>query len=77
MDLTVGLAPLHLPSLRSGIVPWGKKYILAMKSWRVNWNHHAVFFKYPQEIRTMIYTTNSVEALHRQFKKVTKARSLF
>ncbi len=56
---------------------WGKKYILAMKSWRSNWNHLAVFFKYPQEIRTMIYTTNAVEALHRQFRKVTKARALF
>lgn len=56
---------------------WGKKYILAMKSWKANWNHLAVFFKYPQEIRTMIYTTNAVEALHRQFRKVTKARALF
>ncbi|MEI6533652.1 MAG: IS256 family transposase [Candidatus Roizmanbacteria bacterium] len=56
---------------------WGKKYILAMKSWKANWNHLAVFFKYPQEIRTMIYTTNAVEALHRQFRKVTKAKTLF
>lgn len=56
---------------------WGKKYILALKSWRANWNHLAVFFNYPQEIRTMIYTTNAVEALHRQFRKVTKSKSLF
>ena len=56
---------------------WGKKYILAMKSWRNNWDHLAVFFKYPQEIRTMIYTTNAVEALHRQFRKVTKSKSIF
>jgi len=56
---------------------WGKKYILAMKSWRANWNQLAVFLKYPEEIRTMIYTTNAVEALHRQFRKVTKAKSLF
>jgi transposase-like protein len=56
---------------------WGKKYLLAMKSWRANWNNLAVFFKYPQEIRTMIYTTNAVEALHRQFRKVTKSKSIF
>ncbi len=56
---------------------WGKKYILALKSWRNNWNQLSVFLKYPEEIRTMIYTTNAVEALHRQFRKVTKAKTLF
>jgi len=56
---------------------WGKKYILALKSWRTNWNQLSVFLKYPQEIRTMIYTTNAVEALHRQFRKVTKSKSIF
>lgn len=56
---------------------WGKKYILALRSWRSNWNNIAIFFKYPEEIRKIIYTTNSVEALHRQFRKVTKAKSLF
>lgn len=56
---------------------WGKKYSLAIKSWRNNWDNLATFFKYPQEIRTVIYTTNAVEALHRQFRKVTKSRSLF
>src|SRR3989304_705473 len=38
---------------------------------------YPIFFKYPEEIRTIIYTTNAVEAVHRQFRKVTKARSLF
>ena len=56
---------------------WSKKYSLALKSWRGNWNNLATFFKYPEEIRTIIYTTNAVEAVHRQFRKVTKARSLF
>lgn len=56
---------------------WGKKYSLAIKSWRINWDNLATFFKYPEEIRTVIYTTNAVEALHRQFRKVTKSRSLF
>ena len=56
---------------------WSKKYTLALKSWRGNWNNLATFFKYPEEIRTIIYTTNAVEAVHRQFRKVTKTRSLF
>jgi len=56
---------------------WGKKYSLAIKSWRTNWDNLATFFKYPEEIRTVIYTTNAVEALHRQFRKVTKSKSLF
>lgn len=56
---------------------WIKKYPLPLKSWRQNWNNIATFFKYPEEIRKMIYTTNAVEALHRQFRKVTKSKSLF
>ena len=56
---------------------WGGKYNLAIKSWRNNWCNLATFFKYPQEIRTAIYTTNAVEAVHRQFRKVTKNRALF
>lgn len=56
---------------------WGKKYTLAIKSWRKNWTNLATFFKYPEEIRTVIYTTNAVESVHRQFRKVTKNRALF
>lgn len=56
---------------------WGEKYPYPIKSWRTNWGNLSVFFKYPPEIRKMIYTTNAVENLHRQFRKVTKNRSLF
>lgn len=56
---------------------WGKKYSLALRGWNQNWSNLATYFKYPQEIRTVIYTTNAVEALHRQFRKVTKSKSLF
>lgn len=56
---------------------WGKKYPLALKSWRNNWANISVYFKYPEEIRKIIYTTNIVESLHRQFRKVTKNRSVF
>jgi len=56
---------------------WGDKYPYPIKSWRNNWENLSVFFKYSGEIRKMIYTTNAVENLHRQFRKVTKNRSLF
>lgn len=56
---------------------WQKKYPLPLKSWKDNWSNLATYFEYPGEIRTIIYTTNAVESLHRQFRKVTKTRSLF
>jgi len=56
---------------------WGKKYPLVIKSWKTNWHHLSTFFKFPQEIRTIIYTTNAVEAVHRQFRKVTKTKAVF
>ncbi len=64
----------HLEALTQ---TWGNKYSLALKSWNQNWSNLSTFFKFPEEIRTMIYTTNAVEALHRQFRKVTKSKSLF
>ncbi|MDP2193338.1 MAG: IS256 family transposase [Alphaproteobacteria bacterium] len=66
-----------LQNLKTVDETWGKKYTLAMKSWRANWEELSTFFEYPQEIRTMIYTTNGVEALHRQLRKVTKSKSIF
>jgi putative transposase len=56
---------------------WGQKYPVVIKSWRSNWTNLATFFQYPQEIRTLIYTTNPVESVHRQFRKVTKTKSVF
>ena len=56
---------------------WGRKYPYAIKSWRTNWDVLSPFFKYPQEIRTVMYTTNIIEGVHRQFRKVTKTKSIF
>lgn len=56
---------------------WGKRYPLLVKSWRTNWHELSTFFIYPMEIRRLIYTTNAVESLHRQFRKVTKSKSVF
>jgi len=56
---------------------WGKKYPLSIKTWRDNWSELSTYFKYPDEVRRLIYTTNHVESYHRQLKKVTKAKSIF
>lgn len=56
---------------------WSTKYSLSLKIWKNNWVHASTFFKYPDEIRKIIHTTNAVEAVHRQFKKVTKGKSIF
>lgn len=55
---------------------WELRYSLAVKPWIDNWDHVSNFFKYPPELRKLIYTTNAVEAVHRQFRKVTKNRSI-
>ena len=56
---------------------WGEKYPLIVKSWRNNWPEISTFFKYPPEIRKIIYTTNMIESYHRQLRKVTKGKSIF
>lgn len=56
---------------------WGKKYPLIIRSWRSNWDELATFFKYPPELRKLIYTTNMIESYHRQLRKVTKGKSIF
>ena len=56
---------------------WGKKYSLVVQSWQRNWPRLSTYFKYPQEIRRIIYTTNIVEGLHRQLRKVTKNKASF
>lgn len=56
---------------------WGAKYPLVVQSWRRNWGEIATFFKYPPEIRKLIYTTNMIESYHRQLRKVTKGKAVF
>ena len=56
---------------------WGKQYPYATKNWEANWDVLSPFFKYPEEIRKIIYTTNIIEGLHRQFRKVTKSKTIF
>lgn len=56
---------------------WGKKYPAAIKSWEDNWDILSTFFAYPAGIRKIIYTTNIIEGVNRQFRKVTKTKAVF
>jgi len=56
---------------------WGELYPIVIKSWRKKWDHLSAYFKYPEPIRKIIYTTNAVEAIHRQFRKLTKTKGAF
>jgi len=56
---------------------WGKQYPIVIRSWRNKWHNLSVYFKYPEPIRKVIYTTNAVEAVHRQFRKLTKTKGAF
>lgn len=56
---------------------WGEKYPSSIASWKNNWPQLSTYFKYPGEIRKMIYTTNSIENFNRQLRKVTKTRTIF
>lgn len=56
---------------------WGDKYPMVIQSWRSKWPTLSTYFKYPEYVRTAIYTTNAVEAVHRQFRKLTKTKGGF
>jgi transposase-like protein len=56
---------------------WGKQYPVVISSWRNKWEPLSTYFKYPGDVRKAIYTTNAVEAVHRQFRKLTKTKGGF
>ena len=56
---------------------WRGKYPSCVKSWEENWDVLSTFFEYPQEIRKIIYTTNIIEGLNRQFRQMTKNKPSF
>jgi putative transposase len=53
------------------------RYPQIIKSWEANWAELSTYFKYPQEVRTLIYTTNAVEGFHRMLRKFTKTKSIY
>lgn len=56
---------------------WGQKYPSCIKTWEDNWDILSTFFAYPPEVRKIIYTTNIIEGLNRQFRQVTKNKPSF
>jgi putative transposase len=57
--------------------PWGSKYPTIVQSWRRAWEHVIPFFAFPPEVRRVIYTTNVIESLHMQLRKIIKTRGHF
>jgi putative transposase len=68
------LAEYNLDALEE---KWGKQYPKIIESWRNNWFRLSQYFKYPEPIRKIIYTTNTVEGYHRMVRKVTKSKGAF
>ena len=56
---------------------WGKKYPYAISNWESNWDVISPFFQFSDDIRRIMYTTNIIEGVNRQFRKVTKTKSVF
>ena len=56
---------------------WSDKYASALKIWETNWDAICPFFQFSEQIRKIMYTTNTIEALNRQFRKYTKTKSVF
>ena len=56
---------------------WGEKYPIVLNSWNNKWENLSHYFKYPYQIRKIMYTTNIIESVHKQFRKLTKTKGAF
>ena len=56
---------------------WGKRYPQSMKRWEDNWSSICPIFKYSQPVRKALYTTNAVESLNSQYRRINRSRSVF
>ena len=81
VDLKAVYAAVDEPAAHSALdtfeETWGKKYPRIAASWRENWANLSTYFKFPQEVRRLIYTTNAIEGFNRQLRKVTKSKAVF
>jgi len=57
--------------------PWGRKFPTVVASWRRAWTHVIPFFAFPPDVRRLIYTTNALESVHAQLRKIIKTRGHF
>ena len=56
---------------------WGARYPATVQAWRDAWDHVIPFLSLPEELRRAVYTTNTIEGLHRQIRKTIKTRGHF
>ena len=56
---------------------WDKKYPKISELWQTNWANLSTYFEFPQKVRRLIYTTNTIEGFNRQLRKVTKSKCIF
>ena len=66
-----------LAALEDFSAKWDKKYPKISQSWQANWANLSTYFKFPSELRKLIYTTNAIEGFNRQLRKVTISKSVF
>ena len=66
-----------LAALDDFVEIWDKKYPKISKFWRENWANLSTYFKFPEELRRLIYTTNAIECFNRQLLKMTKSKAIF
>jgi len=71
---TIEAAELALDRFAQG---WGARYPASVASWRNHWNELTTFFRYPVELRRIIYTTNAIESLHSRMRKNIANRKVF
>lgn len=68
---------IALENLEEFAKKWDNQYPTISKSWKEKWATLSTYFKYPEELRKIIYTTNTVEGFNRQLRKVTKNKGVF
>ena len=56
---------------------WGERYPMIAQAWQRDWEHIVPFLALPAELRKVVYTTNTIEAIHRQIRKAIKTRGHF
>lgn len=71
---TLEIAESNLESLDK---VWGEQYPIILRSWKKNWPELSTFFRFPSDVRRLIYTTNTVEGYNRQIRKVIKTKGGF
>ena len=80
-DLKAVYAAVDEPSAQSALdafeESWGKKYPRIAASWRENWANLSTYFKFPQEVRRLIYTTNAIESVNSVIRKATTRHKMF